>query len=134
MNYYLVTGQLLQNDSIGLEFWTQAPNPYEARIKAMEHCSMKTFLKLKPMETWVVTDYTEAMEGTKNNISKGKWIKVTEQLPHKNTTLHTWVLAINMNEELPLPFVVGYTYNGTPDFERLLVTHWMAIPSWQYLS
>lgn len=58
------------------------------------------------------------------------WISVEDKLPHNDRNLHTWVLAVNMDEIDPVPFVVGFTvdWDGNPDFERLYVTHWLPIP------
>jgi hypothetical protein len=62
-------------------------------------------------------------------VEGGEWISVKDRLPHDDINLHKWVLAVNMDDVEPVPFVVGFTLDyGNPNFEYLHVTHWMPIP------
>jgi hypothetical protein len=67
---------------------------------------------------------------------KQPWVSVKDRLPHDNPDLHQWVYAVNMAEDEPLPFVVGFTYDfySKPNFECLIVSHWMEIPDWMTLK
>jgi hypothetical protein len=58
------------------------------------------------------------------------WISVDDRLPHNDKHSHQWVLAVNMDEIDPVPFVVGFTvdWDGNGNFEYLFVTHWLPIP------
>jgi hypothetical protein len=75
---------------------------------------------------FILEEYVKA----ENARLKQPWINVEDNLPHDNPDLHQWVLAVNMADVEPLPFVVGFTYDfyGEPNFECLIVSHWMEIP------